>query len=69
MCRPYFGQRDERGDRIDLSSLALQEYRKALGVVVNEIHDEVDIDSDAVRQFKYGVSNMTEHDINNHLGD
>ena len=37
------------------------------GVVVDEIHDGVDVDSAAVRELKYGFPDMGEHEISEHL--
>ena len=36
---------------------------------MEEIHDGVDLDSEAVRELKYWCPNMVEHDIADHLAD
>ena len=77
VCRPYYRDNDEdtgEEDPLDLNSLAPRELANAKGVVVEEISEGVDIDSDAARdltdvtrRLKYGVPDMREHDIGDHL--
>ena len=52
---------------VDLLSLDPRELRKKNGVVVEEIHDGVDVESNAVRELKYAVPKMLEHNVADHL--
>ena len=77
VCRPYYRDNDEdmgEEDPLDLTSLEARELMAAKGVVVEEINDDVDLDSaeardltDATRRLKYGVPDMGEHNIAEHL--
>ena len=68
VCRPWYGE-DEKGeeDALDLSSLAPRNQRKAMGVIVEEINDGVDIDSEDVRSLRYPRPNIRQHNIAEHL--
>ena len=69
VCRSYYGDNDTgEEDPLDLTSLALRALSDAQGVVAEEIHDGVDIDSEAtVATLKYAVPDMREHSIGEHL--
>ena len=64
VCRPDFGDAEEGNERaMDLSSLAPRELEKAVGVVVEEVSDGVDIDSTNVKKLKYPVPDMQQYAI------
>ena len=68
MCRPDFGDAKEGNERaIDLSLLAPRELEKAVGVVVEEVSDGVDIESTNVKKLKYPVPDMQQYAIADHL--
>ena len=64
VCRPDFGDAEEGNERaMDLSLLAPRELEKAVGVVVEEVSDGVDIDSTNVKKLKYPVPDMQQYAI------
>ena len=68
VCRPDFGDAEEGNERaMDLSSLAPRELDRAVGVVVEEVSDGVDIDSANVKRLKYPVPDMQQYAIADHL--
>ena len=68
VCYPDFRDTEEENERaMDLSSLAPRELEKAVGVVVEEVTDEVDIDSNNVKKLKYPLPDMKQYTIADHL--
>ena len=68
VCCPDFGDAEEGNERaMDLSSLSPRELNKAVGVVVEEVSDGVDIDSANVKRLKYPVPDMHQYAIADHL--
>ena len=75
VCRPFYGDDIESGDdALDLTSLAPRDLMEAKGVVVEEFDDGVDVDgaeardlTDTSRRLRYGVPDVREHSIGDHL--
>ena len=68
VCRPDFGDAKEGNERVmDLSKLTPRELQRASGVVVEEVHDGVDIDSRGVKKLKYPCPDMQQYNIAEYL--
>ena len=68
MCEPYWGEDDNGGyTGLDLTSLTPRGLGVAKGVMVSEVNDGVDIDSQDAKSLRYDRPNMQGRDIGEYL--